>query len=40
MQSSMQRICYIGAVASLIALIALCVAWELVLAPLVWVHLH
>ena len=33
-QSSMQKICYIGAVASLVLLIALCVAWELVLAPL------
>lgn len=34
MQSSTQRACYIGAVASLLALIALCVAWEWVLAPL------
>jgi uncharacterized membrane protein len=28
------RACHLGAVASLIALIALCVAWELILAPL------
>ncbi|MGH8808354.1 MAG: DUF2069 domain-containing protein [Noviherbaspirillum sp.] len=34
MQISMQKTCYIGAAASLIALILLCVAWELVLAPL------
>jgi uncharacterized membrane protein len=34
MQNGSQKICYIGAVASLVALIALCVAWELVLAPL------
>src|SRR5215210_6953983 len=34
MQSSTQKICYFGAVGSLLALIALCVAWELVLAPL------
>ncbi|MEN3297498.1 MAG: hypothetical protein V7642_6751 [Burkholderiales bacterium] len=32
--SPMQKVCYLGAVASLVALIALCVAWELVLAPL------
>nr|WP_242489884.1 DUF2069 domain-containing protein [Noviherbaspirillum cavernae] len=30
----MQKILYTGAVTSLVALIALCVAWELVLAPL------
>lgn len=34
MQPSTQKACYIGAVASLLALIALCVAWEWVLAPL------
>jgi uncharacterized membrane protein len=34
MQNPMQRVCYFGAAASLIALILLCVAWELVLAPL------
>jgi uncharacterized membrane protein len=34
MQNSSQKACYIGAVSSLLALIALCVAWELVLAPL------
>jgi uncharacterized membrane protein len=34
MQSSLQKSCYIGAVVSLTLLIALCVAWELVLAPL------
>jgi uncharacterized membrane protein len=33
-QSRMQKICYAGAVTSLVALIILCVAWELVLAPL------
>lgn len=33
-QSSLQKFCYVGAAASLLALIALCVAWELVLAPL------
>jgi uncharacterized membrane protein len=33
-ESRMQKVCYVGAVISLIALIALCVAWELVLAPL------
>ncbi|MEN3297205.1 MAG: hypothetical protein V7642_6458 [Burkholderiales bacterium] len=32
-QSPMQKVCYLGAAASLVALIALCVAWELVLAP-------
>lgn len=34
MQNSMQKICYTGAVVSLLALIVLCTAWELVLAPL------
>jgi uncharacterized membrane protein len=34
MQNSGQKACYIGAVGSLLALIALCVAWELALAPL------
>ena len=34
MESSAQKSFYIGAVASLIALIVLCVAWETVLAPL------
>ena len=34
MESPAQRGFYIGAVASLIALIVLCVAWETVLAPL------
>lgn len=34
MQSSLQKTCYAGAAASLVALILLCVAWELVLAPL------
>jgi uncharacterized membrane protein len=34
MQISTQKACYIGAVISLLLLIALCVAWELVLAPL------
>lgn len=33
-QNPVQKTCYIGAVASLVLLIALCVAWELVLAPL------
>jgi uncharacterized membrane protein len=33
-ESPLQKVCYIGAVISLVALIALCVAWELVLAPL------
>lgn len=32
--SSIQKTCYAGAVASLTLLILLCVAWELVLAPL------
>lgn len=34
MESSLQKKCHLGAGISLIALIALCVAWELVLAPL------
>lgn len=34
MQTSIQKTCHIGAVSSLLALIALCIAWELVLAPL------
>jgi uncharacterized membrane protein len=34
MQHSAQKACYLGAVASLLALIVLCIAWELVLAPL------
>lgn len=34
MQNPMQKTCYYGAVVSLVALILLCVAWELVLAPL------
>lgn len=34
MQTSAQKIYYFGTVGSLLALIALCVAWELVLAPL------
>jgi uncharacterized membrane protein len=34
MQNPMQRVCYFGAAASLIALILLGVAWELALAPL------
>jgi len=34
MNNSTQKFCYYGAVISLVALIALCVAWELVLAPL------
>ncbi|RJF98877.1 DUF2069 domain-containing protein [Noviherbaspirillum saxi] len=34
MQSRLQQSCYIGAAVSLIALILLCVAWELALAPL------
>ena len=33
-QSAMQKTCYYGATISLAALILLCVAWELVLAPL------
>lgn len=34
MQNPMQKTCYYGASASLVALILLCVAWELVLDPL------
>lgn len=34
MQNPLQKTCYVGAASSLIALILLCVAWELVLAPL------
>lgn len=34
MQSSTQKAFYIGSVLTLLALIALCIAWELVLAPL------
>ena len=34
MQNRTQKACYFGAVASLVALIALCIAWEMVLAPL------
>jgi uncharacterized membrane protein len=34
MKNSRQEIYYIGAVSSLLALIVLCIAWELVLAPL------
>ena len=34
MENSAQRSFYIGAVASLVALIVMCVAWETVLAPL------
>ena len=34
MQNRTQRICYFGTVATLLLLIALCVLWELVLAPL------
>lgn len=34
METPVQKIYYYGAVASLLALIALCVAWELFLAPL------
>ncbi|MDB5840784.1 MAG: hypothetical protein JWQ23_2736 [Herminiimonas sp.] len=34
MQNSTQKTCYIAAVVSLVALIAMCIAWELVLAPL------
>lgn len=33
-ESQMQKACYAGAVISLVALIGLCVAWELYLAPL------
>ncbi|MBC7415600.1 MAG: DUF2069 domain-containing protein [Herminiimonas sp.] len=34
MQSPTQKFCYFGTVGSLLLLIVLCVAWELVLAPL------
>lgn len=34
MQNTMQKTCHVGAVGSLLALIVLCTAWELVLAPL------
>ncbi len=34
MQNATQKTCYVSAVASLLALIALCIAWELILAPL------
>jgi uncharacterized membrane protein len=34
MQNSTQKICYIGSVSSVLALIVLCVAWEMMLAPL------
>jgi len=34
MRTPIQKVYYFGAVGSLLALIALCVAWELVLAPL------
>ena len=34
MQNSTQRLCYFGTVGTLLLLIALCVFWELVLAPL------
>ncbi|MES2830776.1 MAG: DUF2069 domain-containing protein [Pseudomonadota bacterium] len=34
MHNTRQKFCYYGAVGSLLALIALCVAWEMVLAPL------
>lgn len=34
MQDRTRQICHIGAASSLIALILMCVAWELVLAPL------
>jgi uncharacterized membrane protein len=33
-QTRLQKSCYFGAAASLVALIVLCVAWELALAPL------
>ncbi|HEV7930043.1 MAG TPA: DUF2069 domain-containing protein, partial [Nitrosospira sp.] len=33
-ESPLQKVCYIGAAVSLVALIVLCVTWELVLAPL------
>ena len=34
MQSQTQKVCFYGTVASLLLLIALCIAWETVLAPL------
>jgi uncharacterized membrane protein len=34
MRNNLQKVCHWGAVISLLSLIALCVAWELVLAPL------
>jgi len=34
MQNPLQKTCYLGAAISLVSLILLCVAWELVLAPL------
>jgi uncharacterized membrane protein len=34
LNAPMQRIYYVGSVSSLLALIALCIAWELLLAPL------
>ena len=34
MQSQTQKVCFFGTVGSLLLLIVLCVAWELVLAPL------
>lgn len=34
MENTTQKTCYFGAVGSLLALIVLCTAWELVLAPL------
>ena len=34
MQNTSQKVCHFGAVSSLLALIVLCTAWELVLAPL------
>lgn len=33
-QNPMQKLCYVGAVIGLVGLILLCVAWELILAPL------
>lgn len=34
METRLQRACHIGSLTSLLALIALCIAWETVLAPL------
>ena len=34
MKGRFQKTCYVGSVASLLALIALCIAWEMWLAPL------